>query len=142
MAATLLGAITETFQGNAALSTAMPGSPWLDEPPNTVNPDAAPYAVISRLHEDEDFLDFEGEKEVKSSWLLAVYGVGEAATETQALAVKALLNAAGSLAVTGRNLIKLEMREYAVTLSPVRSPTGRRVTEVTMAYYAEWEYVG
>lgn len=143
MAATLLGALTTTFQGDTALAAAMPGSPWLDEP---IEGTAFPYAVIENLREKEDVLALEQEKQILSSWDFLLYGVGEAAMEAHALTIRALLDGVSDtttlslLRISRRNLIRCTQVGYQVRLDQTRSAEGRRVTEVRMSFYAEWEY--
>jgi hypothetical protein len=140
--ATLLGAITARFQGNAALATAVPGSPWLDEAPEGTS---LPLVAIKDVHEESNALDFEREVDVQSWWTLEVIGEGEAAVEALATQIDALFNWSDTdtapMTITNRNLKSVLRRRYTVTLDRVRSTEAKRVTLATLTYYAEWEEV-
>lgn len=142
MAATLLGAIHELYQGNAALASATAGSPWLDEAKEGT---AFPFVVITDVHEESVELDFERENEVESWWTFRVIGLGEAAVEALAVQIDHLFNwsdrGASPLTVTNRNLLSVVRRRYTVTLDQTRSDQARRVTEATLIYRALWEEV-
>jgi hypothetical protein len=140
--ATLLGAITARFQGNAALAAAVPGSPWLDEAPEGTS---LPLVALTDVHEESNALDFEREVDVQSWWTLEVIGEGEAAVEALATQIDALFNWSDTdsapMTIVSRNLKSILRRRYTVTLDRTRSTEAKRVTLATLTYYAEWEEV-
>jgi hypothetical protein len=141
MAATLLGAITELFQGDSFLSATVPESPWLDESREGVDP---PYVVVTGIREESDATDFERENETESWWTFRIIGLGEAAVEALAVHIDAVFNwseTRQSLAVTNRNLLSVIRRRYTVALQATRDPQARRVTEAQLSYQARWEEV-
>ncbi len=137
---TLLGALTTLFQSSAGLTTAMPGSPWLDEP---IEGTALPYAVVTGVAEEASPLDFEREGEVRSHFTFVIYGTGEATVEAFAQTVDRLLNwsetGSQAMVIAGRTLLAVNRLKYTIELSKTRNTQAARVTVATLAYEALWE---
>jgi nucleotide-binding universal stress UspA family protein len=130
MSATLLAAVNDAWNANAALAAAL--TLYNDEPPEGT---ALPYAVVTGVREKINWASFEGGKEYEGRARIVIPGSGTAAVEALVQQAKAVLETDGTILIDNRVVLGVLMEVYDVQLDKIRSTVARRVTTGTLSLF-------
>ena len=134
MSATLLAAINDAWNGNAALASTV--TLFNDEPPEGT---AFPYAVITQFREDNHRDCFEGGRNYDGRCTIEFRAIGTAITEGYLTQAKTVLETDGALAIDNHGILDTRIERSAVELDKTRSTDARRVTNGSLDLFV-WSH--